>query len=192
MNFRASSEALHLGVGMFVFNKKLGLSVVFLLIVAILAGCGGAEERKAKYLERGKAYFEEQNYEKAAVEFKNVLQIDPKTAAPYYYLGRIAEQDQEWRQAFGYYGKAVELDPELIDARIHLGRFYLLAGDMEKSSEQADEVLKREPANADAQVLRASLLMRQEKQDDAITLLQAGAGGKPGPGRRVRPASLDL
>ena len=163
MDVRASIGALQLGVGMFVFKKKLGLSVVFLLIVAILAGCGGAEERKAKYLERGKAYFEEQNYEKAAVEFKNVLQIDPKTAAPYYYLGRIAEQDQDWRKAFGYYGKAVELDPELIDARVHLGRFYLLAGDMEKSSEQADEVLKREPANADAQVLRASLLMRQEK-----------------------------
>ncbi|MGB7933805.1 MAG: tetratricopeptide repeat protein [Gammaproteobacteria bacterium] len=145
---------------MFVFNKKFSLPVVILLVAAVLAGCGGAEERKAKYLERGKTSFEEQNFEKATVEFKNVLQIDPKTAAPYYYLGRIAEQDQEWRQAFGYYSKAVELDPGLIDARIHLGRFYLLAGDMDKSAEQADEVLKLEPANADAQVLRASLLMR--------------------------------
>ena len=51
---------------------------------------------------------------------------------------------------------------------------------MEKSSEQVDEVLKREPANADAQVLRASLLMRQEKQDDAITLLQQVLEANPG------------
>ena len=157
---------------MSVLNKNLSLSAVVLLIVAIVAGCGGAEERKAKYLERGKTFFAEENYEKAAVEFKNVLQIDPKTAAPYYYLGRIAEQGQELCQAFGFYSKAVELDPELIDARIHLGRFYLLAGDLDKSAEQVDEVLKREPANADAQVLRASLLARQEKLDEAATLLQ--------------------
>jgi Tfp pilus assembly protein PilF len=101
---------------MFWFDKNSKLFAAVLLVVFMLAGCGGAEERKAKYLERGKAYFEEQNYEKARVEFKNVLQIDPKTAAPYFYLGKIEEKSQNWRKAFGNYSKAVELDPELIDA----------------------------------------------------------------------------
>jgi Tfp pilus assembly protein PilF len=66
---------------MILFGKKIRIIAV-LLAVALLAGCGGAEERKAKYLERGKAFFEEENYDKARVEFKNVLQIDPKTAGP--------------------------------------------------------------------------------------------------------------
>ncbi|MGB5473388.1 MAG: tetratricopeptide repeat protein, partial [Gammaproteobacteria bacterium] len=127
---------------MFFLNKH-GRLVAALLVTLILAGCGGAEERKAKYLERGKTYFEEQNYEKAGIEFKNVLQIDPKTAAPYYYLGRMAEQEQDWRKAFGNYSKAVELDPEYLEARVRLGRFYLLAGEAEKAQEQADAVLSR-------------------------------------------------
>ena len=83
-----------------------------LLTALLLAGCGGAEERKAKYQERAIAYFEENNFDKARIEFKNVLQIDPKTAAPYYYLGRIAEEEQQWRKAFGSYSKAVELADE--------------------------------------------------------------------------------
>ena len=116
---------------MFWFEKNGKLVAAALLFVFLLGGCGVAEERKAKYLERGKAYFEEENYDKATVEFKNVLQIDPKTAAPYFYLGKIAEKEQEWRTAFGNYSKAVELDPEFVDARIHLGRFYVLAGEIE-------------------------------------------------------------
>ena len=107
---------------MFWFDKNSKLVAIALLVVFMLAGCGGAEERKAKYMERGKAYFEEENYDKARVEFKNVLQIDPKTAAPYFYIGQIEEKKQEWRKAFGNYSKAVDLDPELVDARIHLGR----------------------------------------------------------------------
>ena len=86
---------------MFCFEKNGKLVAAALLFVFMLGGCGGAEERKAKYLERGKAYFEEENYDKATVEFKNVLQIDPKAGAPYFYLGKIAEKEQEWRTAFG-------------------------------------------------------------------------------------------
>ena len=76
---------------MYLFDKNRKFVAAVLLFVFMLAGCGGAEERKAKYLERGKAYFEEENYDKARVEFKNVLQIDPKSAGPYFYLGKIEE-----------------------------------------------------------------------------------------------------
>ncbi|HHJ14072.1 MAG TPA: tetratricopeptide repeat protein, partial [Gammaproteobacteria bacterium] len=58
-----------------------GLGVVLASIIVLgLAGCGGKEERKAAYLERGKAYLAEKNFDKAKIEFKNVLQIDPKDA----------------------------------------------------------------------------------------------------------------
>ena len=139
-----------------------------IVAVMILSGCGGAEERKGKYLERAKAYFEEENYDKAKIEFKNVLQIDPKTAAPYYFLGRIAEADQEWREAFGNYSKAVELDPDLLEARTRLGRFYLLADQSDKAEEQISEVLTKAPDDPDALLLRATILFRSGKPDEAI------------------------
>ena len=113
------------------FGKNSRFLAAALLAMIFISGCGGAEERKAKYLERGKAYFEEENYDKAKVEFKNVLQIDPKTPEPHYYLGRIAQSNQEWRKAFGSYRKAVDFIPEFVYERARLGIFYLLAGDVE-------------------------------------------------------------
>jgi len=165
---------------MFLFDKNSKSVAVVLLIVFMLAGCGGAEERKAKHMERGKAYFEEENYEKAKVEFKNVLQIDPKAAEPRYYLGRIAESTQQIRGAFGSYSKAVELDPELIDARIRLGRIFVIAGELDSATEQADEVLTREPGNVDALALRASVFMRQGKVDEQIAILEKINATSPG------------
>ncbi len=111
------------------FLEKHGRFITsILLAVFLLSGCGGAEERKAKYMELAKAYYEEGNYAKARIEFNNVLQIDPKSPGPYYYLGKIAEKDEDWRKAFGSYLKAVDLDPDHVDTRIRLGYMYLFRG----------------------------------------------------------------
>ena len=49
-----------------------------LILLATLTACGGAADRKAAYMEKGQALFDAGNYDKARLEFKNVLQIDPK------------------------------------------------------------------------------------------------------------------
>ena len=167
--------------------KHWGKSLVAVMLAAsLLAGCGGSEERKAKYLERGKAYLEEENYDKARIEFKNVLQIDPKTAEAYYLLGQIAERQQEWAKAFANYSKAVDLDPSHLQARGRLGRFYLLQaaaykerGDTEaeknalqKVQETLDAIFQRDPNNIDGLVIEASLAAHNGDTAGAITQLE--------------------
>ena len=78
------------------FSKTTTLkSFALLLICALLAGCGGAEGRKAKYLERSKSYIASQNFDKATIELKNVLQIDPKNGEAYYLLAQIEEKNKK-------------------------------------------------------------------------------------------------
>ena len=48
-----------------------------ILSVAVLSGCGGAQARKARHMQKGEAYFASNNFEKARVEFRNALQIAP-------------------------------------------------------------------------------------------------------------------
>jgi len=102
-------------------------SAIFFLAFTLLA-CGGAEERKAKYLEKGKTYLEEKNLDKAKVEFKNVLQIDPKFADAYFYMGRLEEENKELGKAIGNYKKAIELNSSYFEAKIELAKIYVIIG----------------------------------------------------------------
>lgn len=147
--------------------------VVLAMAALILSGCGGAESRKAKYLEKGKGYLAEQNYDKAVVEFKNVLQIDPKFAEAYFLYGKVEEGRGNYPQAFGLYNKAVELNPDHFEARVHLARFYLAGGDTAKAKEQIDAVLAKQPTNAGALLAKAAIASREGKDEDAISQARA-------------------
>ena len=72
-------------------NKIIGISI--LSSVLVLSGCGGGEERQEEYLTRAQEYFDEDNMDKAKIEAKNVLQINPKNAEARYLLGMINEQE---------------------------------------------------------------------------------------------------
>src|SRR3989304_5003966 len=127
--------------------------IALFLMALIVSGCGGAEGRKAKYLERGKAYLKQENYDKARIGFRNVLQTDPKHAEAYYMLGLTAEAGKNWQQAFGNYSKAVELNPDYIDARAKLGVFFLLMGNLDKATEMTDMILSKQPSDPSGRIM---------------------------------------
>lgn len=168
-------------------NKRLVSRVALLVLaVALMAGCGGKEERKEKYLERGKAYLAEKNYDKARIEFKNVLQIDPKMAEAYLNLGQIYEAEQEWQKAFGNFKKAAELDPALVTPRLKLARMYVAqygalrardeqtkaANALGLAKEQVDAVLKIDPKNMEGLALQAAIWAQGGDTDRAVTQLE--------------------
>ena len=175
-------------------NRLFVTGVALLVAASFLTACGGKEERKAKYLERGKAYLAEKNYDKAEIEFKNVLQIDPKSAEGFLYLGQVEEKDQNWSRAFGSYQKAVELDPDLIEARIRLARFYLAqagalrarddedaaANAMGLVQEQVKEIQARDPENLEGLTLEATLWVQDGESDKAIEQLERIVQKDPG------------
>ena len=55
------------------------------------------------------ALYEQGNYTKARLEFKNVLQIDPKDAQSYYMFATIEEKNQNWRKAYALFLRTTEL-----------------------------------------------------------------------------------
>jgi tetratricopeptide (TPR) repeat protein len=152
-------------------KKHLLTWVITICMSAALIGCGGAEGRKAEYLSRGKKYFEEKNFDKAKVEFKNVLQIDPKTAKPYFYLGAIEESKQNWREAFGLYQKSAELDPNDLETKTKLAKFYLLAKDQEKAKALVAEITAATPADVEGRMLKAAIANIENDRKTAITEL---------------------
>jgi len=154
-----------------------------LLIVAFtvtLISCGGAEERKVAYLEKATTSYENENYEKARVDLKNVLQIDPKYAPAYFMLGKIHERDKEFRKSFANYNKAAELDPENIEYKSMLGKYYLLlARDIEKAKEILRAIQIQDKSNVDGLLLEAAIYMKEDKTEDAISIARSIIDANP-------------
>jgi len=145
--------------------------LLILFILSLLAACGGQEEKKAKFFEKGKAFYEQGNYVKARLEFKNAIQIDLKYAEAYYYLGLTGLKEGLPRKAYGALSKAVKLDPGMLAAQLELGKLFLAARDSEHALEKADVVLGSDPENTEAILLKSAALLRLEKIDQAEKLL---------------------
>jgi len=159
----------------FTFTGLSRFTAVLALVMSLWA-CGGAEERKAKYLEKGKAYLAEKNYDKAKIEIKNVLQIDPKSADAYFVMGQIQEKDKEYGKALGYYKKAVELDPVHMGAKIRLSKIYVIIGTkdlIEEARKLLNEAKKVQPEDPQVGLILSTIDYKLGKKEKATLALEA-------------------
>ncbi|MFO0697955.1 MAG: tetratricopeptide repeat protein [Nitrospira sp.] len=134
--------------------KGFGAISAVLLMSVVWTGCGGPEERKAKYFARATEYIDAANYPKARVALRNVLKIDPKDADAYVLFARVEEKEKNWRNAVQLYQEAVRLNPSHAVALIALGKYYLEARLTDHVVEVAETVLKSDPNHAQAHALK--------------------------------------
>ena len=132
-------------------NKVL---VILIGVVLVLSACGGAESRKEKYLQSANGHYHDNDCKKAKLDYKNALQIDPKTVDALIGLSRCAVEEKEWKNAYRYLLTALDTDPNSVNAKIDLAKIYLVSGDNSKAYELIEEVLTAQPDNASAIALR--------------------------------------
>jgi tetratricopeptide (TPR) repeat protein len=137
---------------------------LILLGLAVLpaAGCGGAQARLAKHLERGHTYLDAGNFEKARVEFRNALQIAPKDAEARFEMGVVDEKLDNPREAAQFYQGTIEVDPEHIGARTNLARLFLFAGAPDRAIDLIKPALDKHPDDAELLTLRAATHLQQK------------------------------
>ncbi len=146
----------------------LAVSVFSMLI---LAGCSGPGEKKQAFFEKGKHLFEQKDFVKAKLEFKNAVQIDPEFAQAYFMLARTYLALKDFRRAFTALSKSVELAPDNINARIVFGKLCLAGKSPDRAEAQADAVLAQDSANIDAKLLKASVCFAQKHMDKGRKIL---------------------
>src|SRR3984957_6841287 len=113
--------------------KHRCFSCALLIVTVAAAGCGGAESRKAKHLEKGQTFLAAGNFEKARVEFRNALQIAPTDSEARYEVGVVDEKLGNIREAAQFYQGALDANADNVMARAKLGRLYLLSGAPEQA-----------------------------------------------------------
>jgi tetratricopeptide (TPR) repeat protein len=156
-------------------NKLVIIVTLGLLTCATLQGCGGAQDRRARALERGQQFLAERNYAKARVEFSNALQIEPNDADARYLAAVAAEKSNDLRAAAQGYQGALNVDATHPRALAAMARLYVFSGLAEQSLELLDKGLAAHPDQPDLLVVRAAARMalnrEQEALDDANAVL---------------------
>lgn len=128
--------------------------VVLVCAVLVISGCGGADSRKEKYLQSGNEHYFQDDCKKAKLDYKNALQIDPKSVDGLVGLARCMLEDKEWKKAYQLLLGALEQDPNSVDAKLDLSKIYLISGENDKSYQLIEEALLTDPENATAIALR--------------------------------------
>ncbi len=176
--------------GNFLFNIKTDktmpsdkpFSLRFFGIIAfftLLVACTPKEEKALRYVQEGKALMEQGNADKARVQFKNALQLNPKLAEAYYNMGLLDEKSQNWKGVFGNMSDAVRLDPKIVDAHLKLGQLYLAGRQYDKASQEVALVKQLKPDLVGGFALEGAILFSQGKKAEGIGQVTLGLEKDP-------------
>src|SRR2546423_8010477 len=108
---------------MLTFRKVASKFVSLVFAVLLLSGCF-AGPKKARILERAERYFKAGEYDKAKIEYLNVLRLDNQNIAAFQKIGFIWFEQGAPLRAAPFLLKARELAPQDVAARIELGRVF--------------------------------------------------------------------
>jgi tetratricopeptide (TPR) repeat protein len=132
-----------------------------------LGGCDSPKDLEAKYVASGKALYESGDLAKAAIEFKNALQIQPASLESQYYLGLIAEKQNKFDAASAAFQKVADADPHNFEANRKAGQYALMAGNADGAKRYAKALITQAPDKADGHTLMAAGFLLQSKLADA-------------------------
>ena len=100
--------------------KRLAYVLFFTVSLGMLVSCSSPEEKAAEYIESAKLLFEQDKLEKAALEYRNALQINQNLTDAWYGLALIHEKNQEWDKLYTVLNKIRELNPKHLDTLVIL------------------------------------------------------------------------
>ena len=153
--------------------------LMFVCLLIFAQGCSKPEDKINDYLASGKALYQQGNFDKARIEFKNVIQLDAKQADAYYHLALMDEKSQNWQGMFANLTQVTKLDPKNNDAFLKLGRLNLLSGHVDETLKHVEAVLKTAPDNPDALALKGAVFVKQGNLNGAMALADQILGQHP-------------
>jgi tetratricopeptide (TPR) repeat protein len=147
--------------------------------LSLLAACGSAENRKTQHFQQGERYFAAHQYSKAALEFRNALQVDPNFVQAHIELGRTSDRLGDPRAALGQYQAVIDAAPTNTEARVLAGRIYLIGGFPQKALDLVAVGLTTSPGNAQLLTVRGSARARLGDVSGALTDAEAAYQSAP-------------
>ena len=130
------------------FRALLWVSVVLLLAT----GCS-RDARRAKYLKQAEAHFQAGDYDRAEIEYLNVLRFDQTNAVALRNLGLMSFEQGRIARAYALLSEARKVSPEDFEVRLRLAQVLLSGGKPKEARDEAVLLLARQPTNENTLLL---------------------------------------
>ena len=145
----------------------------------LLAACDSPQEREAEHLKNGKALYESGDLSKAAIEFRNALQINPTGTEAKYFTGLIFEKRGNLPRAVSVFQEVALQDPNNRDIQLKLGQYALMNGDAGEASMRADKLIALDSNKPDGHTMKAAAFLIMGKLPEAETEAKAALAIDP-------------
>jgi tetratricopeptide (TPR) repeat protein len=109
-----------------------------------------------------------ENYKKAIAHFDKAISLDPKFSQAYLYEGRAYSSLFDEQKSQAAFRKAIEIDPDYLEARASLAGSLLDTGAVDEAIRQLNTVTQRDSTNAMAFYLEAEAYRLKEAYPQAI------------------------
>src|SRR6266542_321635 len=154
-------------------NKRRNLHVLSVALLIAMAGTGCSREaKKSRHLERANRYFQAEQYEKAEIEYLNVLRIDPRNPVAGARLGMICFEQGKLPAAYSLLRKAEQSQSDNLEVRLKLGLTYFNLTGLKEAREEAVYILQKQPTNDEALLLLVESSTTAKDLEDAQQRLQ--------------------
>lgn len=129
-----------------------------LSIAVTLVACQSEQERLAEFYANGVAYDEEEMYQEAVIEYKNVIKLDPNHADAHYQLAKAYLNMGRARDSYWEMSETVRLDPSNMEAVMSFGALSLIASDGDQALAMGLLAIEGDPENYQGQILTGRAL----------------------------------
>ncbi|MDR0981837.1 MAG: tetratricopeptide repeat protein [Culturomica sp.] len=127
-----------------------------------------ANTTAVEYLDRGNAYADKGDYDKAIADYDKVIELDPINAVTYHNRGIAYTRKGDYDKAIADYNKAIELDPNTAFTYTCRGIAYAQKGDYNQAMGDYSKAIKLDPQFAFAYTFRGNAFYFNGDYDKAI------------------------
>lgn len=153
--------------------------------ILLLTACDSVEERAQGHYENAIALLESKDPKKAALEFRNAIELNNDFVEARYELAKLQEEDRNLSNALQNYLKIIDIDPNHVGALVHSSNIMLIAGHLDRAITNIEHAYKLAPKDLDVLLGLALARLRQDRYDEAVEAAEAAlkiapANGKAG------------
>ncbi len=176
-------------------NLKFKLALFLLtagLIASLATGCS-RQAKKDRHLQRAEVHFQAGDYDRAEIEYLNVLRIERTNAIALGNLGLMCFEQGRIARAYVLLSEASKASPDNLEIRLKLAQVFMSGGKPKEARAEAVELLARQPTNENVMLLLVdSSLTTNDLNDARQRLASLKPGGDQLPGYHVAWATLHL